>query len=63
MKRKMKAPQKFELIKHLCEIVYICMTFLLGTDEENHEYEYLNAWGPRFGKLADMYGPDMDEQL
>lgn len=37
--------------------------FLLGTDEENHEYEYLNAWGPRFGKLADMYGPDMDEQL
>ncbi|XP_017766893.1 PREDICTED: neural-cadherin isoform X1 [Eufriesea mexicana] len=28
-----------------------------GTDDEQHEYEYLGAWGPRFDKLADMYGP------
>ncbi|XP_045534256.1 neural-cadherin isoform X3 [Papilio machaon] len=34
-----------------------------GTDDETHEYDYLGAWGPRFDKLADLYGPDMDEQL
>ncbi|XP_049867140.1 neural-cadherin isoform X1 [Pectinophora gossypiella] len=34
-----------------------------GTDDEAHEYDYLGAWGPRFDKLADLYGPDMDEQL
>ncbi|XP_025153792.1 neural-cadherin isoform X6 [Harpegnathos saltator] len=28
-----------------------------GTDDEQHEYQYLGAWGPRFDKLADMYGP------
>ncbi|KAF5298417.1 hypothetical protein FQR65_LT01195 [Abscondita terminalis] len=28
-----------------------------GTDDEAHEYDYLGAWGPRFDKLADMYGP------
>ncbi|XP_058799205.1 neural-cadherin isoform X1 [Phymastichus coffea] len=28
-----------------------------GTDDEQHEYEYLGNWGPRFDKLADMYGP------
>jgi hypothetical protein len=30
---------------------------IAGTDDEQHEYEYLGAWGPRFDKLADMYGP------
>lgn len=30
---------------------------IIGTDDEQHEYEYLGAWGPRFDKLADMYGP------
>lgn len=42
-------------------------TFLLillrcypGTDDETHEYEYLNAWGPRFDKLANMYGPERE---
>ncbi|XP_077125832.1 cadherin-9-like [Ranitomeya variabilis] len=25
---------------------------------ENHDYQYLNDWGPRFKKLADMYGGD-----
>lgn len=34
-----------------------------GTDDETHEYDYLGAWGPRFNKLADLYGPDLDEQL
>ncbi|CAH2066840.1 unnamed protein product, partial [Iphiclides podalirius] len=34
-----------------------------GTDDETHEYDYLGAWGPRFDKLADLYGPDLDEQL
>ncbi|XP_048486050.1 neural-cadherin isoform X3 [Plutella xylostella] len=34
-----------------------------GTDDETHEYDYLGAWGPRFDKLADMYGPQDDEQL
>ncbi|XP_031778398.1 neural-cadherin isoform X2 [Nasonia vitripennis] len=28
-----------------------------GTDDEQHEYEYLGDWGPRFDKLANMYGP------
>nr|CAH7741799.1 unnamed protein product [Callosobruchus chinensis] len=28
-----------------------------GTDDEAQEYDYLGAWGPRFDKLADMYGP------
>uniref|UniRef100_A0A6P7F1C7 Neural-cadherin-like isoform X3 n=1 Tax=Diabrotica virgifera virgifera TaxID=50390 RepID=A0A6P7F1C7_DIAVI len=28
-----------------------------GTDDEVQEYEYLGAWGPRFDKLANMYGP------
>lgn len=32
-----------------------------GTDDEQHEYEYLGAWGPRFDKLADMYGPTTEE--
>lgn len=30
---------------------------LTGTDDEVQEYDYLGAWGPRFDKLADMYGP------
>lgn len=31
---------------------------ILGTDDEQQEYEYLGEWGPRFDKLADMYGPN-----
>ncbi|XP_028049562.1 neural-cadherin isoform X3 [Monomorium pharaonis] len=33
-----------------------------GTDDEQHEYEYLGAWGPRFDKLADMYGPTEESE-
>lgn len=32
----------------------------IGTDDETHEYEYLNEWGPRFDKLANMYGPERE---
>ncbi|XP_053714688.1 cadherin-20-like isoform X1 [Synchiropus splendidus] len=27
-----------------------------GTSNNDHEYDYLNEWGPRFRKLAEMYG-------
>ncbi|XP_063984429.1 neural-cadherin isoform X1 [Diachasmimorpha longicaudata] len=33
-----------------------------STDDEQHEYEYLGAWGPRFDKLADMYGPTEESE-
>jgi len=29
---------------------------------EDQEYMYLNNWGPRFTKLADMYGGDRNKQ-
>ncbi|XP_030383016.1 neural-cadherin [Scaptodrosophila lebanonensis] len=29
-----------------------------GTDDEQQEYDYLGQWGPRFDKLANMYGPE-----
>ncbi|XP_063912020.1 uncharacterized protein LOC135128873 [Zophobas morio] len=35
----------------------ILRLLILGTDDEAQEYDYLGAWGPRFDKLADMYGP------
>lgn len=34
-----------------------------GTDDECHEYDYLGAWGPRFDKLANMYGPEQETEL
>lgn len=43
-----------------------CFLFFLsetGTDDEQQEYEYLGSWGPRFGKLADMYGPEHQHEL
>ncbi|KAK0172407.1 hypothetical protein PV328_005726 [Microctonus aethiopoides] len=33
-----------------------------GTDDEQHEYQYLGTWGPRFDKLADMYGPTVESE-
>lgn len=37
--------------------------FVAGTDDETQEYDYLGAWGPRFDKLADMYGPGEETEL
>ncbi|KAJ6653236.1 hypothetical protein lerEdw1_009986, partial [Lerista edwardsae] len=32
------------------------------TTEGNQDYDYLSDWGPRFKKLADMYGGDESDQ-
>ena len=32
-----------------------------SSDGEDQNYEYLGDWGPRFNKLADMYGGGSDE--
>ncbi|XP_059140331.1 neural-cadherin-like isoform X2 [Physella acuta] len=31
-----------------------------SSSERNHEYDYLNDWGPKFAKLADMYVAGME---
>jgi len=34
-----------------------------GTDEEDLDFDYLSSFGPRFRKLADMYGePPSDNE-
>ncbi|XP_067135660.1 neural-cadherin-like isoform X2 [Centruroides vittatus] len=33
-----------------------------GTDDNEQDFDYLNTWGPRFGKLADMYGQGESEE-
>ena len=32
------------------------LSSLASTTEGEQNYDYLNDWGPRFAKLADMYG-------
>ncbi|XP_045472649.1 neural-cadherin isoform X1 [Harmonia axyridis] len=34
-----------------------------GTDDDTQDYDYLGAWGPRFDKLADMYGQGEETEL
>jgi len=33
-----------------------------GTTDGSHNYDYLHEWGPRFGKIADVYGSQQPEE-
>ncbi|GFR26878.1 neural-cadherin [Trichonephila clavata] len=33
-----------------------------GAEDNEQDFDYLNGWGPRFQKLADMYGPGDSEE-
>lgn len=65
MMRKIEAPVfgsvRINVINNSWDSNAMCSA--AGTDDDTHEYDYLGAWGPRFDKLADLYGPDLDEQL
>lgn len=42
---------------------YLTDTFLLaGTDDGDLNFDYLSNFGPRFRKLADMYGEDPSDE-
>lgn len=32
-----------------------------SNSDNDHEYDYLNDWGPKFSRLATMYGPGAEE--
>lgn len=44
----------------LLTLAFIALSFNTGTDDEQQDYQYLNTWGPRFDKLANMYGPERE---
>lgn len=52
------------MILHLIEITSIKKGYdsypRTGTDDEDQEYDQLQAWGPRFDKLSTMYGPEQN---
>ncbi|GFN86028.1 neural-cadherin [Plakobranchus ocellatus] len=33
-----------------------------SSGDNDHEYDYLNDWGPKFSRLANMYGTGMEEE-
>lgn len=39
----------------------VCI-LLLGTDDGDLKFNYLSSFGPRFRKLADMYGEDPSDE-
>lgn len=36
--------------------------YILGTDDGDLKFNYLSSFGPRFRKLADMYGEDPSDE-
>ena len=42
--------------------LFIVFLFFLGTDEGDLNFEYLSNFGPRFRKLADMYGEHSSDE-
>ena len=34
-----------------------------SSSQEDQDYDYLNDWGPKFSKLANMYGGDDESDL
>ena len=38
------------------------LLYLSGTDDNDQNYDYLSDFGPRFRRLADMYGGGEEEE-
>lgn len=46
-------------------LIYILSLFIyvsIGTDDGDLNFDYLSNFGPRFRKLADMYGEDPSDE-
>jgi len=46
------------ILNQLVIFILIFLTSFSGTDEGDLNFDYLSNFGPRFRKLADMYGED-----